>query len=219
MSSHNRNPAGHNQHQRDDEWERRLKDALRILHREKKTSNVQAVRRLAAQFDIHTSESTVKRRRKEWGFTGGATTEQSMEPEAVEQLVLDQLNKDPSDMAGVNTIWHRIAFDDETIICRETVDHWMHVHRPEGFLKRDPTAKVIERVPKPMLLGPDHRWSADGHDKLVKFGFGVYMWVDEATMYILGAYLLPNNRLGSVIAWIFLDLVERYKGVPKTTTT
>ncbi|CAK5279044.1 unnamed protein product [Mycena citricolor] len=219
VSSYNRNPTGKNQHKLDPIWEQKLHWALRLLHSEKKTSNQVMKERLAIQFDIHTSESTIKRRRNLWELTGGEVTERKLSPQQVEQLVVDELNKDPSDMAGVNTIWHRIAFNAHVILKRDTVDHWMHIHRPEGFLKRDPTAKKISRQPKPMMLGPDERWSGDGHDKVNKYGFGIWMMVDEATLFILGAYLVPNNRLGNVIAWIFLDLVQRYKGVPKQTAT
>lgn len=35
-------------------------------------------------------------------------------PDAVkEQLVVDQMNKDPAKSRGLNTVWHKITFDEE----------------------------------------------------------------------------------------------------------
>jgi hypothetical protein len=87
----------------------------------------------------------------------------------------------------------------------------MHTHAPEGFSKRDPTAKKIFRVPK-VPIGIHERWSCDGHDKLYKIGFPVYAFVDDATSKWLGAWIVPSNRLGHVIGYLFLCVVEKYGG-------
>ena len=44
---------------------------------------------------------------------------------------------------------------------------------PDGFAACAPTAKKIHRVPV-VALGPHHRWSADGHDKLKIIRFPVW---------------------------------------------
>ena len=87
----------------------------------------------------------------------------------------------------------------------------MHTHVPEGFAKRDPTAKKIFRVAK-VPLGIHERWSCDGHDKLYKIGFPVYAIVDDATSKWLGAWIVPSNRVGFIIGYLFLCLVEEYEG-------
>ncbi len=87
----------------------------------------------------------------------------------------------------------------------------MHVHDPEGFSQREPTSKKIRRFPK-YPVGIHERWSADGHDKLYKIGFPIYGIVDDATGKSLGAWVLPSNRLGFLIAYCFLCVVEKYGG-------
>lgn len=60
------------------------------------------------------SDTTVKRRRKELGLMGSRGSTSQALPHAVkEQLVVDQMNKDPAKRRGVNTVWQKIAFDEE----------------------------------------------------------------------------------------------------------
>jgi hypothetical protein len=68
------------------------------------------------------------------------------------------------------------------------------------------------RFPK-FPLGPHERWAGDGHDKLYKIGFPLWAMVDDSTAKILGAWIVPSNRLGEIIAYLFLCLVEEYGGL------
>lgn len=88
----------------------------------------------------------------------------------------------------------------------------MLAHDEASFAARDPTAKKIFRVPKP-ILGVHERWSGDGHDKLKKIGFPIWMLVDEGSSRILKAWVVPDNRLGDTVVYCFLDLVEELGGV------
>ncbi|KAJ6553452.1 hypothetical protein B0H10DRAFT_2202016 [Mycena sp. CBHHK59/15] len=63
------------------------------------------------------------------------------------------------------------------------------------------------------------RWSCDGHDKLYKIGFPIWSIVDDATSKILKGWVVPSNRLGEIIGYLYLCLVEEYGGVPLQTTT
>lgn len=94
---------------------------------------------------------------------------------------------------------------------REFVSRVMHMHAPEGFDKREPTAKKIFRVKK-VPVGVHERWAGDGHDKLYKIGFAIWAVVDDATGRWLGAWVVPSNRMGDIVAYLFLCLVEEYKG-------
>ena len=87
----------------------------------------------------------------------------------------------------------------------------MHIHDPEGFVIRGPESKHIFCVKK-APLGIHERWAADGHDKLSKIGFPIYAIVDDATGRWLGAWVVPNNRLGHVVGYLYLCLVEEYGG-------
>jgi hypothetical protein len=125
------------------------------------------------------------------------------------------------------------------LIIRDFVSEVMHVHDPDGFDLREPTAKRLFRVPtdpvhvhepddsdlrepaaKKLCRGPKvpigikihERWAGDGHDKLYKIGFPVWVVVDDATSKWLGAWVVPCNRLNDIIAYLFLCLVEKFGG-------
>ncbi|KAJ7208423.1 hypothetical protein B0H12DRAFT_1205974 [Mycena haematopus] len=201
MSSYNRNPEGKNQHTY-----------------EKITSNGQIAQRIKLEYGIETSESTVKRRRKKFGLTGGAATERALTDSQIEQLVLNTVDEDTAGRWGLRTVWHKIAADKGIILTRDTVYKFMQTHDSEAFAVREPTAKKIFRVAK-FPLGIHERWSGDGHDKLYKIGFPVWMMVDDATGKVLKAWVVPSNRMGDIIAYLFLCLAEEYGGVPLQTTT
>lgn len=95
--------------------------------------------------------------------------------------------------------------------CSDLVSDVMHVHANEGFDKREPAAKKINRVPK-QPLGIHHRWAGDGHDKMYSIGFPIWAVVDDATAKMLGAWVLPSNRMAHIIAYCFLQLVEKFGG-------
>ena len=92
------------------------------------------------------------------------------------------------------------------------VSRVMHEHDPEGFDKREPTAKKIFRLPK-YPIGIHERWSGDGHDKLYKIGFPAWGCADYATSRWLGGWIVPSNRMVEVVAYCFLCLVEDFGGV------
>ena len=75
----------------------------------------------------------------------------------------------------------------------------MHEEDPEGFSFRSPAAKKIQRFPK-YPIGINERWAGDGHDKLNRIGIAKWAVVDEATSKWLGAWAVPNNRLGAVVS-------------------
>ena len=87
----------------------------------------------------------------------------------------------------------------------------MHDHAPEGFSHRHPSAKKIYRTHL-TSEGPNEEWCGDGHDKLNKIGFGVYGIRDKASNKWLGLWVVPNNRLGETIGYLYLCLVEEIGG-------
>jgi hypothetical protein len=60
----------------------------------------------------------VKRRRKEYGLTGGAATEEILTPNQIEQLVLMTMDEDVAKGWGVRTVWHKIASEHGKILTR-----------------------------------------------------------------------------------------------------
>ncbi|KAJ7021740.1 hypothetical protein C8F04DRAFT_972311 [Mycena alexandri] len=237
MSTHNRNPSGKNQHAHDADFEDQLAVGLRRYHREAKTDNKEIAALLLADYKITTSASTVKRRRKALGLSGGGATVKKMAKADAVQLVLNKVDKDPAKRAGVRTIRATVAFEDGVILtrqvietvnfaptmifnlaCRQIVWEIMQDHDGDSFALREPTAKKVFRVAK-FPIGINQRWAMDGHDKLYKIGFPVYAIVDDATGKILKASVVPSNRFGEIVCYRFLCLVEELGGMPIQTTT
>ncbi|KAJ7833023.1 hypothetical protein B0H14DRAFT_3087727 [Mycena olivaceomarginata] len=218
MSSYNRNPAGQNQHTRDDRCEQIFKAALIIYHSEKITDNKLIAQQIKVEYDIETSDSTVKRRRREYGLTGGAATEEILTPNQIEQLVLMTMDEDVAKGWGVRTVWHKIASEHGKILTWDTMYKIMQTHNLAGFTAREPTAKKTFRVQK-FPLGIHERWSGDRHDKLYKIGLPIWMMVDDTTGKVLKAWVVPSNHMGDIITDLFLCLAEKYGGVPLQTTT
>jgi hypothetical protein len=82
---------------------------------------------------------------------------------------------------------------------------------PGGPQERAPTGAVIVRQPL-TCLGPHAEWAADGHDKLLKYGFGLWAVRDKFSRKWLAIWALPNNRIGIVVAYLWLSLVRDLKG-------
>jgi len=64
----------------------------------------------------------------------------------------------------------------------------------------------VKKVP----IGIHERWAGDGHDKLYKIGFPIWAVIDDATGKWLDAWVIPSNRIGVIIGYLFLCLVEKF---------
>ncbi|KAG6915401.1 hypothetical protein DXG01_011655 [Tephrocybe rancida] len=212
MSSHNRNPAGKNQHgvalKEDDPY---LIELLERYHRQMITSNDEISEKLL-------SEHGVRMRRATLGFTGGAGTLKLMPALEATQLVLKGMDADPAGRKGVKGMMHHLAMAEGVILPKKFISDIMHMHDEEGFVRRDPGSKKVCRNAK-VPLGVHERWSGDGHDKLYRIGFPIWAVVDDGTTAWLDAWVVPSNRMGVIIGYLFLCLVEKYGGMPPQFTT
>jgi hypothetical protein len=94
---------------------------------------------------------------------------------------------------------------------RITVKQTMDTLQPDGARQRQPTARQIMRKVL-HALGPHYEWSADGHDKLVKYGFAIWGIRDKWCRLWLGIWVVPNNRKSLVVAYLWLTVVRKYGG-------
>lgn len=127
------------------------------------------------------------------------------------QLIIDELDKDISGSRGLDNIKARLAFLGFHLT-RDFISDVMHEFEAEGFDHREPGAKKILRIAK-NPIGIHERWAGDGHDKLYSIGFPIWAVVDDATSKWLGAWVVPSNRMGNIIGYLFLTLVEKYGGM------
>ncbi|KNF05852.1 hypothetical protein PSTG_00846 [Puccinia striiformis f. sp. tritici PST-78] len=82
---------------------------------------------------------------------------------------------------------------------------------PEGVDNR--SKRVLKRrvfhVP-----GPNYIWSADGHDKLKKFGITIYGFIDAWSRKVLGIFVHVTNNDPRHIGYYYLQLVKSQGGYP-----
>jgi hypothetical protein len=155
--------------------------------------------------------ATVKRRRKELGLLAARYAAKELTYEEKAQLILSVLDEDVNNHWGLDTVKARIAFKHAIHLPRAFVSDVMHAFASEGFEIREPGGKHILRVKK-APIGIHERWAGDGHDKLYSIGFPVWALVDDATGKWLGAWVVPSNRIGNIISYLFLETVMKFKG-------
>jgi len=158
------------------------------------------------------SISTIKRRRDILELYGSRSQKGKLPNHEVEQIVVNQLDSDLAKGQGVGTVKARLAFDQGIHIPRDQVRDVMRLHEPEGFECRNPGSRKVHRTPI-VPLGIHERWTADGHDKLYSIGFPIWAILDFGSQKALGAWVVPSNRLAIVIAYLFLCVVEKYRGL------
>jgi hypothetical protein len=76
---------------------------------------------------------------------------------------------------------------------------------------RTPNSKQIQRTAL-TSEGPNEVWCCDGHDKLCRYGFAIWGIRDKYSRKWLGLWVMPNNRIGSAVAYLWLKLVRKIGG-------
>ncbi|KAG1748682.1 hypothetical protein EDB19DRAFT_1905026 [Suillus lakei] len=213
------NPEGRNQHIHcPPKNDKLIQQILTQYHRDGITDRKKISRLLKAEHGVTMSEATVAHRRQQFGLLGSAQSTHSLAGSIKRQLVLDQLAQDPLHRRGPRLVREAIMADTGHLLTREYVTNEMRQHEPDGFAQREPSKKKVSRQPL-VSLGPHHQWSGDGHDKLSKIGFPIWAIRDQWSGKWLGMWVVPNNRLKTSIAYLYLSLVYEIGGMPLQTTT
>ncbi len=127
------------------------------------------------------------------------------------QLILDVLKLDHANSSGpgIENVKARIAKITLIYLPRDSVLDVIHIFAPDGFAAREPGSHRILRVSK-APIGIHERWAADGHNRLNEIGFPIWATVDDATSKWLGTWVVPNNRVGNIVPYFFLVVVEEW---------
>ncbi|TFK58765.1 hypothetical protein BDN72DRAFT_966259 [Pluteus cervinus] len=219
MASSNNNPTGINQYKDcPSKGDEKVSNIIREYHRRGITNRQIISDLLKVEHDIQMSQASVARRLKDLELYAAGITTRRLPESTKRQLVLDQLGKDPVSSRGPKAVKEAITRNTGIHLTRSFIREEMHLQDPDGFIKRLPSAKKIRRGVL-TSLGPNHEWSADGHDKLTAIGFPIYGIRDKWSGKWLGLWVVPNNRIKEVIAYLYLSLVAELKGMPIQSTT
>ncbi|KIJ46755.1 hypothetical protein M422DRAFT_249480 [Sphaerobolus stellatus SS14] len=161
---------------------------------------------------------TVSRHKKDYNLMNSHMTTETLPDTVKQQLVLDELARDPGRRQGPPLIKEAIRMRTGIDLTRDFVEKEMRFQDPEGFQLRDPTSKRIKRRAL-VNIGIHEEWSGDGHDKLKRIGLAIYGIRDVWSGKWLGLWVIPDNRLKDAVAYLWLSLVEEYGGLPIQTTT
>ncbi|KAG2144454.1 uncharacterized protein EDB93DRAFT_1251690 [Suillus bovinus] len=173
---------------------------------------------LQAEHGIVMSEATVVRRRQQFGLLGSGQLTCLLPRSIKQQLVLDQLAQDPLHRRGPHLVREAIVVDTGNLLTRKYVTDEMRQHEPDRFAQWGLSKKKISHQPL-VSLGLHHQWSGNGHDKLSRIGFPIWAIRDQWSRKWLGMWVIPNNRLKTSIAYLYLSLVHELGGMPLQTTT
>ena len=84
---------------------------------------------------------------------------------------------------------------------------------PNSVISCQPTYQQIKCIAL-TSDGPNNVWCCDGHDKLMKYGFAIWGLRDKFSRKWLGLWVVPNNRIGIVVAFLWLTVVRKLGGEP-----
>lgn len=94
---------------------------------------------------------------------------------------------------------------------RSQIHEAMKKWNPSGLASRRPGTRKIVRSPI-VSIGPNEQWSIDGHDKLAKFGIGIYGIRDVYSGRMLALRAMPCNRRKEDVHLVYLETVEEAGG-------
>ncbi|KZP07458.1 hypothetical protein FIBSPDRAFT_762875 [Athelia psychrophila] len=215
-----RNPTGKNQYTDcSPKGDGRTQQLLTSYHRRGITNRntISDLLRQESPSIIMSSTSVGQRLRMLGLFASGATMK-GLPETAKRQLVLDEIGKDPLGKLGPRTVKDNIRDETGIHLMRDYIATEMLAHNHTGFDAREPGAKKIHRTPL-VSLGPHHEWSGDEHNKLAAIGFPIWALRDVWSLCWLGIWVVPNNQLKNVIAYLYLSLIYELGGFPLQSTT
>lgn len=85
---------------------------------------------------------------------------------------------------------------------------------PTGFQHRDPLLrKAVKRHTGAIVVdGPNHKWAADGFEKLKSLGFCIY-GIRDYWGKIIGNWVVPNDRVEEMADYLYLTAVRQIGGI------
>ncbi|EFP77309.2 uncharacterized protein PGTG_03265 [Puccinia graminis f. sp. tritici CRL 75-36-700-3] len=173
---------------------------------------------LSRELGLNVSQRTVERylrrlnlKQRQNDLANGKTTR-----EEVVELVRHARDALLANTAGYRRMRQILVTNYGLRLPRQVVYDILREVDPEGMqlrLKKTCQRRVFRTT------GPNHIWSADGHDKLKRFGITVYGFIDAWSRKILGIFVHVTNNDPRHIGAYFLHLVRSIGGIPWKLTT
>lgn len=99
---------------------------------------------------------------------------------------------------------------------QKTVMKLLKIIDPEGVEARS-RYKLKRRIYS--VPGPNYLYHADGYDKLKKFGFAIYGFIDGFSRKVLSLNVSMSNNCPEIIAYYYLQLIKKHEFLPTIIRT
>ncbi|KAF8575518.1 hypothetical protein K439DRAFT_1543862, partial [Ramaria rubella] len=167
--------------------------------------------RLDKEFNYHIKKTKLKQLHNEFNIPSACKCKVPFDQ--IKQLVIEKVSQDVTGTNGPETIRMKIALD--------VVRQIMHDNWDDRFDNRYPVGRSKPQHGHLTSVGPWHKISADGHEKIGAaalnmggVGLPCYAFRDKWSGAPLRLVVVPNDRLAVVIRHVYLDLVEDYQMIP-----
>ncbi|KAA1087187.1 hypothetical protein PGT21_024794 [Puccinia graminis f. sp. tritici] len=177
---------------------------------------------------VKISLRTLNRKRAEWGLQNCDLPKPPKNSKLTPDVEASLISSHQQGFK-VSEIRSRLLSDTGKDVSHRTVERYLAIldlklkrnDLADGKVTRDDVVCLIDHARKELLAtthGPNHIWSADGHDKLKPFGITIYGFIDAWSRRILGMYAHVTNNDPLHVGVYFLQLVADTGGVPLKVT-
>jgi hypothetical protein len=140
---------------------------------------------------------------------GSCVTTATMPYYGALQLIVSEMDNNISGFCGLANMKSCIEFKDAIHLSCDFISEIVHAFILEALTLGNPDPRrQINKNP----VGIHECWAGDGHDKLYPVGSPIWGVVDDVSSRWLGAWIMLDKHMGSVVASIFLSLIEDIGG-------
>ena len=154
---------------------------------------------------------TLKRRLLDYGLSKKPTISESV----LRRIICTEI-QGPSSHRGYRGMWNMLRTTYSMSVPRDMVMRILKDVDPTGTTLRK-ARRLIHRTY--VCSGSNAVWHADGYDKLKPYGFPIHGCIDGFSRKVLWLKLCRSNNNPSIIASLFLKVVEELRCRPKLLRT
>lgn len=171
------------------------------------------IAKLSKKYQMQISPRTLSRILKDHNLKRKNINESSIE-ELVLAIILE-LDGSGYNL-GYKALWKRLRKVYGLKVRQKTVMKLLQVIDPDGVEGRS-RYRLKRRMYS--VPGPNYMWHSDGHDKLKRFGFPIYGFIDGFSRKVLSLNVCTSNNDPYIIAYFYLKLIEKHRFLPTIMRT
>jgi hypothetical protein len=128
--------------------------------------------------------------------------------EELDELIIEKKSH-IANLMGIRSLAHYLKTVPKIWVGRDLVQKSLHRVDPGGVLARQ-NRRLVRRIFH--SRGPNEILSCDGHDKLLRWGFGIHGGIDVFSRYMIWLRIGITNSDPRAILSYFLDSLDEHAG-------